>query len=125
VEIPKEGLPIGEAAAACGLSIDTLRYYEREGLTLTAADRAPSGQRRYFEQDLGWLAGLVLLRATGMPIRDIRAYAEVCRKEGTEPERLAVLEAQRERILAQLGEIQAHLATIEKKIDYYRKNSEH
>jgi DNA-binding transcriptional MerR regulator len=55
VEIPKEGLPIGEAAAACGLSIDTLRYYEREGLTLTAADRAPSGQRRYFEQDLGWL----------------------------------------------------------------------
>ena len=60
VEIPEEGLPISAAAAACGLSIDALRYYEREGLTLAPADRAPSGRRRYFERDLSWLASLVM-----------------------------------------------------------------
>ncbi|MFJ2645767.1 hypothetical protein ACIO1C_03340 [Streptomyces sp. NPDC087420] len=39
--------------ALSGLPIDTFRYYEREydereGLTASPADRAPSGQRRYF-----------------------------------------------------------------------------
>ncbi|MDP9844218.1 MerR family transcriptional regulator [Streptosporangium lutulentum] len=122
VEVPEEGLPISAAAAACGLSVDALRYYEREGLTLTPADRAPSGRRRYFEQDLSWLAGLVMLRRTGMPIRDIRAFAQVCREKDTEPERLAVLEAHRDRILAQLRETQGHLAAIERKINFYRES---
>ncbi|MEV6867768.1 MerR family transcriptional regulator [Streptosporangium subroseum] len=84
MEIPEEGLPISAAAAACGLSIDALRYYEREGLTLAPADRAPSGRRRYFERDLSWLTGLVMLRRIGMPIRDIRAFAQVCREKGSE-----------------------------------------
>lgn len=119
-EIPNGGLTIGEAAAVCGLSVDTLRYYEREGLTALPADRAPSGQRRYFARDLNWLAGIVMLRGTGMPIRDIRAYTEICRREGNEAERLAVLEQHRERVLEQLDETRRHLAAIEKKIDFYR-----
>ncbi|MFD6341235.1 MerR family transcriptional regulator [Streptomyces sp. NPDC060131] len=121
VEIPHGGLTIGEAAAACGLSVDTLRYYEREGLTALPADRAPSGQRRYFAQDLRWLAGIVMLRGTGMPIRDIRAFTEICRYEGNEAERLAVLEQHRERVLEQLKVTRNHLAAIERKIDFYRK----
>jgi DNA-binding transcriptional MerR regulator len=122
MEIPAEGLPISAAAAACGLSIDALRYYEREGLTLAPADRAPSGRRRYFERDLSWLASLVTLRRTGMPIRDIRAFVEICREKGSELERLAVLEAHHERVLAQLRETRGHLTAIERKIRFYREN---
>ncbi|WP_431032114.1 MerR family transcriptional regulator [Streptomyces sp. P6-2-1] len=120
VEVPRGGLTIGEAAAALGLGIDTLRYWEREGLTAEPAGRTGTGQRRYTERDLEWLAGVVTLRRTGMPIRDIRAFAALTRRPGTEAERLAVFEAHRERVLERLRETRTHLAAIDRKIAYYR-----
>ncbi|NAZ77293.1 MerR family transcriptional regulator [Kineococcus sp. T13] len=118
--MPAAGLTIGEAAAVCGLSVDALRYYEREGLTRTPPQRISSGQRRYGARDLEWLAGVVLLRATGMPVRDVRAFAELTRRAGTEAEVLAVFEAHRERVLEQLRSTRRHLAAIEAKIEFYR-----
>jgi DNA-binding transcriptional MerR regulator len=118
-KIPAEGLSIGEAAAAMGLSIDTLRYYEREGLTADPVDRAASGQRRYFARDLDWLDGIVMLRGTGMPIRNLREFTVLCRTAGTEAERLAIFTAHREQVLAELSRTQRHLAAIDSKIAYY------
>ena len=120
VEVPAAGLTIGEAAAVCGLSVDALRYYEREGLTRTPPQRISSGQRRYSARDLEWLAGVVVLRATGMPVRDVRAFAELTRRAGTQAEVLAVFEAHRERVLEQLQRTRHHLAAIEGKIEFYR-----
>lgn len=115
------GLTIAEAAEATGLSAHTLRYYERDGLLLDAVDRAASGHRRYTERDLTWLHLLTRLRATGMPIRDIREYAELVRQgESTEPQRLALLQAHRDAVRAQLAEAAEHLATIEMKIEVYQ-----
>ncbi len=113
-------LTIAEAAAATGLTPHTLRYYERDGLLLDAVERASSGHRRYTERDLGWIHLLTRLRATGMPIREIREYAELVRQgEGTEPERMALLRAHRDAVRAQLAEVTEHLAAIEMKIDVY------
>ncbi|MCG7284566.1 MerR family transcriptional regulator [Cellulomonas sp. ACRRI] len=113
-------LTIAEAAAATGLTPHTLRYYERDGLLLDAVERASSGHRRYTERDLGWIHLLTRLRATGMPIREIREYADLVRQgEGTEPERMALLQAHRDAVRAQLAEVQDHLAAIERKIDVY------
>lgn len=113
-------LTIAEAAAATGLTPHTLRYYERDGLLLDAVERASSGHRRYTERDLGWIHLLTRLRATGMPIREIREYAELVRQgEGTEPQRMALLEAHRDAVRAQLAEVTEHLAAIEMKIDVY------
>ncbi|WP_052852259.1 MerR family transcriptional regulator [Streptomyces avicenniae] len=120
VEVPDGGLSIGDAATACGLSIDTLRYYEREGLTLSPAQRNAAGQRRYGADDLRWLAGLVMLRGTGMRIGDIRRYTELARRPGTEAERLAILERHREHVLARMAQTGAHLAAVERKIAAYR-----
>jgi hypothetical protein len=47
---------------------------------------------------------------------------EICREKGSEFERLAVLEAHRERVLAQLRETREHLIAIERKISFYREN---
>ncbi|RMI13892.1 MerR family transcriptional regulator [Cellulomonas triticagri] len=111
---------IAEVAAATGLTPHTLRYYERDGLLLDAVARSTSGHRRYTERDVAWLHLLTRLRATGMPVRDIRAYADLVRAgDGTEPARLAMLEAHRDRVLAELAEVRAHLAGIELKIDVY------
>ncbi|MFJ8767992.1 MerR family transcriptional regulator [Streptomyces clavifer] len=120
VEVPPEGLLIGEAAAACGLSIDTLRYYEREGLTLNPAPRSPSGRRRYGAHDLAWLAGLVMLRRTGMPITTIREYTALAREEGTDAERLDLLERHRAEVVVRMEQTRAYLAAIDRKIASYR-----
>ena len=113
-------LSIADAAKATGLTTHTLRYYERDGLLLEPVDRASSGHRRYTEQDLGWIVMVTKLRSTGMPIREVRAYAELCRAgDGNEPERLALLHAHRTRVLAQLAEVQENLSAIEYKIGLY------
>jgi DNA-binding transcriptional MerR regulator len=120
-EAPVEGMTISAAAQASGLSVDTLRYYEKEGLTLHRPERSSSGQRRYTDQDVAWLGTLVMLRRTGMPIRDIKKLVELYRVDGSEADRLAILEAHREHVLAELSEVQKHLAAINRKIDYYEE----
>ncbi|MBD3780882.1 MAG: MerR family transcriptional regulator [Micrococcales bacterium] len=111
---------IAEASAATGLSAHTLRYYERDGLLLDAVERDASGHRRYTERDLGWLHLLTRLRATGMPIRELREYVALVRRgDGTEPERLALLVAHRDAVRAELAAAAEHLAIIEMKIGMY------
>jgi DNA-binding transcriptional MerR regulator len=121
VSVPPGGLTIGEVARLSGLSIETLRYYEREGLMLDPAPRDPAGRRRYGADDIAWIAALLMLRETGMTISDMRALAELSREEGTEASRLEVLERHRERILDELRRTQRHLSALEKKIAAYRE----
>ena len=121
VTAPRQGLTIAEAAERTGLTTHTLRYYERDGLMLHGIGRSSSGHRVYTEQDLMWVAMLTRLRATGMPIREVRAYAALCRRDdGNELARLELLLTHRARVLAQLAEVTEHLGAIDTKIDLYR-----
>ncbi|MGL5829434.1 MAG: MerR family transcriptional regulator [Angustibacter sp.] len=114
------GISIAEAAAASGLSTHTLRYYERAGLTLNQISRNTAGRRVFHEEDLLWIAMLTRLRATGMPIRDVRRYTELCRAgAGTEAQRLDLLHRHREHVQANLAQMTVHLAAIDAKIDIY------
>jgi DNA-binding transcriptional MerR regulator len=117
---PVTSLSIAEAAARTGLTAHTLRYYERDGLLLHAVDRAPSGHRRYTADDLRWIEMVTRLRSTGMPIRDVRRYAELVRDgDGNESARLALLLAHREVVERQLAEVTSHLRAIDYKIALY------
>jgi DNA-binding transcriptional MerR regulator len=61
------------------------------------------------------------LRATGMPIRTIRRYAQlVSAGPGNEQERLALMEAHRAEVTAKLAQLQENLELIDHKIDVYR-----
>ncbi|MFT4297503.1 MAG: MerR family transcriptional regulator [Micropruina sp.] len=114
------GATISEAADALGLTTDTLRYYERDDLLLRAVPREPNGHRRYQDSDLRWIELVTRLRATGMPIRDIRRYAALVRDGGgNETERLELLRAHRQRVLTQLAAVTANLAAIDHKIAIY------
>jgi DNA-binding transcriptional MerR regulator len=114
-------LTITDAARASGVSAHTLRYYERARL-LDPIDRNRSGHRRYREQDLERIRFLTKLRSTGMPIREVRRYAELMKRgEDTDAERMALLEAHRESVLARLAETKQNLELIEWKINYYRE----
>jgi DNA-binding transcriptional MerR regulator len=110
-------MTIAEVAERTGLTRHTLRYYERDGLMLSVG-RSGSGHRRYSERDLGWIELITKLRATGMPVRTVRRYAELVRAgDGNEDERLALLRAHRVR--AQLDMMAAYLDAIDMKISYY------
>ena len=117
-----QGRSIAEAADALGLSTDTLRYYERDGLLLRPVPRGGNGHRAYTEADLRWIELVTRLRSTGMPIRDVRRYADLVRAgTGNEADRLGVLTAHRDQVLRQLAEVTTHLAAIELKIATYEE----
>jgi len=85
-----------------------------------APSRASSGHRRYTDDDLSWITMLTRLRRTGMPIRTVRAYADLCRQgDGNEPARLELLYAHRDRVLTELATVTEHLGAINHKIDLY------
>ena len=118
---PEEGVSIADAARRTGVSVHTLRYYERAGLVVTAIDRTTGGRRRYHQLDLDWIKVCTKLRATGMPIKSIRRYAElVSAGHGNEQERLALMEAHRADVMARLAELEENLKLIDHKIDVYR-----
>ena len=114
-------LTIAEAAERAGISAHTIRYYERAGL-LAPIERTDSGHRRFAAEDIEWIVVITKLRATGMPIRRIREYAELVREgDGNELERLALLESHREEVLRRLDEVQQNLELVDFKIALYRK----
>jgi DNA-binding transcriptional MerR regulator len=113
-------MTVAEAAEAAGVTAHTLRYYERAGL-LARVDRNDAGHRDFTDEDIEWVVMVTRLRATGMPIRAIREYAELVRAgDGNERERLALLEAHRERVLEQLARIERNLELVDYKIGLYR-----
>jgi len=118
---PAGAYEIADVAEMTGLTAHTLRYYERAGL-VRSPQRDASGRRRYDDADVGWLMFLTKLRSTGMPIRVIRQYIELCwAGEGNEAERLTLLEAHREVVRERLAEARRDLQHIDDKIDLYRK----
>lgn len=109
----------GEVAARFGLSLDTLRYYEREGL-LTEVERAPSGHRRYRASDVELLDLVRCLRDTDMPIARLREFAELVREgDRTIPDRLEILTAHDQALTERIAELRQRQEMIQHKIAYY------
>lgn len=69
-------IAIGEAARRSGIHIETIRYYEREGI-VPAPDRTSGGRRAYTDADIGLLVFVKRCRDLGFPIADIRALQAV------------------------------------------------
>lgn len=110
---------ISEVAALTGLTAHTLRWYERIGL-MPHVDRSHTGQRRFTNRDLDWLAFVGKLRLTGMPVADMVAYAEMVRAgEDTVDARRELLERTRTDVIARIAELQDTLAVLDHKIGFY------
>jgi dTDP-4-amino-4,6-dideoxygalactose transaminase len=100
----QEAWSVSEAAEQVGLTTHTLRWYEQEGL-VEPVGRDSAGRRRYTQDDLDRLNMLNCLRRTGMPVRDMRRYAELARDgEVTMVARMALFQYHRERVLARIAE---------------------
>ncbi len=112
---------IAEAAHRSGLSIDTLRYYERIELIDPPA-RDSGGRRAYSDEDLAWLGFLTKLRTTGMPIRMMREYARLRHQgDATASRRKQILVEQRAEVLDRIAELNACLDVLNYKIANYEE----
>ena len=110
---------IKEAAMRSGVSVDTLRYYERIGL-LPRVGRAPNGHRRYTGFDLGWIHLLNLLRNTGMSIQEMLKFVRL-EQQGSNalPLQVEILKSHRASLLQHVQELQTSLEALDEKISYY------
>lgn len=112
-------MQIGDFAARSGFSQDTLRYYERIGL-IGPILRDGAGHRVYRPVDLVWAQFLARLKATGMPIAEMRRYARArAAGEATAPARQAQLIAHRAAVAARIAELQDCLTVLDTKIAVY------
>jgi DNA-binding transcriptional MerR regulator len=110
---------IGEVSEQTGLSIDTLRYYERLGL-IDQVFRTSGGRRMYSELDVERIRFVHRLRATGMPVETVAKYVKL-RAQGpsTARERLNLLLAHRTQLERQQAELAQNMAAVDTKIAYY------
>ncbi|RBY88441.1 MerR family transcriptional regulator [Blastococcus sp. TF02A-26] len=87
---------IGEVAAASGVSVRALRYYEEQGLL--EAERSASGQRHYSDGAVDRVRWIQLLYAAGLSSRAIVDLLPCVHTGRATPEMVARLTAERDRI---------------------------
>jgi DNA-binding transcriptional MerR regulator len=116
-----EAVSIGEASRRSGLSVDTLRYYDREGL-FGRLPRDAGGRRRFDLDAMALIDVLVALRRTGMPIEQVREFSAHARSgdDTTRAARLALLREHGTRVRADLAQLTADLELIDWKIAAYQ-----
>ncbi|MFT4087932.1 MAG: MerR family transcriptional regulator [Gordonia sp. (in: high G+C Gram-positive bacteria)] len=112
-------LSIAEMSAHTGLSTDTLRWYEREGI-LPPVTRDSAGRRRYGARDRDVVTLLVGLRDSGMPTTTMRAFVELLAEgAASHGRRIALLEQTRERLAERRRQLDRTTAALEAKIGHY------
>ena len=114
-------MKIAEVSEQFGISIDTLRYYERIGL-LPPVHRSKSGLRDYDENDLAWIGFIKCMRSAGLPIEQLAEYVQLFPQgDATVEARKKILEDQREQIRVRIADLQRTLDLLNHKIAAYEK----
>ena len=115
---------IQEVSKKTGLSAHTLRYYEKEGL-ICGVERTPGGFRQYSEEDVESMGLICCLKNTGMSLQEISRFVALTRQgDHTLAERVEMLRAHRENVLARMEEMRKHLEKVTWKLDFFTRKLE-
>ncbi|MDO4288170.1 MAG: MerR family transcriptional regulator [Eubacterium sp.] len=110
---------IKEVSEKTGLSIHTLRYYDKEGL-LPFVERSESGIRQFRDSDLEWLSTICVLKDTGMPLKKIREYIDLfLQGTSTLETRRQIFIDHRVKLLKKIEELEKNLELVEHRIQFY------
>lgn len=110
---------ISQVSKKYDIPVDTLRYYEKEGL-IPPVHRTESGLRDYSEQDCGWVEFIRCMRSAGLSIDTLREYVRLWRQGNrTIQKRKALLIAERDRLALRVQEMQNTLQRLNHKIETY------
>ncbi|MBE6068502.1 MAG: MerR family transcriptional regulator [Clostridium lundense] len=110
---------IRQVAEKMGVAVSTLRYYDKEGL-LPFVDKKPDGTRIFKDEDFQGLGIIACMKNSGMPIKDIKRYMDLCIEgDNTLKGRLEIFLERKEYVQKQMEELKKVMETIEHKIWYY------
>ena len=116
-------LSIGQVSELTGLTTHTLRFYEQEELFFAPVRRNAAGRRVFTGQEVEWLKVCTKLRSSGMPLPEIRRYAQLAREgSGNEAERFEILRRHEARVQQQVADLQEALAVISAKVGLYARH---
>jgi DNA-binding transcriptional MerR regulator len=111
---------ISEVANELNLTVYTLRYYDKEGL-MPFVERTTSGIRVFKESDIDALKIIECLKATGMPIKEIKHFIDWCSDgDSTLQQRYEMFLNRKAIVEAQMEELQKTMEVIEHKCLYYK-----
>ena len=110
--VQSQELRIGAVARQAGVSIDTVRYYERRGL-VRPAGRLPSGYRLYSDAAVARIRLARQLQGLGMTLEGVAELLHAHDAGGDCASECWRLEAARERVAAE----QARLAAVAAELD--------
>lgn len=112
-------MKIAVVSELSGLSVDTLRYYERVGL-LPPVTRNDSGIRDFSELDIKRVEFIRCMRNAGLPIDVLTEYMRLALiGDDTIEARKNILEEQRDQLAGQISEMQKTLDLLNYKIKIY------
>ena len=115
-------MQISEVAKEFGLTTDTLRYYEREGL-IGPISKGENGIRNYTEEDIKRIQFVKCMRAAGLEISFLKRYLQLFEGgDKTVKERREILVEQRKILKEKLDAMQEAYNRLNYKIDLYDKN---
>jgi DNA-binding transcriptional MerR regulator len=115
-------LKIGELARQTGLSIKTIRYYERRGL-LESPPRTEGGYRLYGPEEVARLRFIQRAKLLGLTLEEIRELVELaarCNEGEIVPRLKEVLRAKLEETERKMAELSA----FRQNLLYYRERAE-
>jgi DNA-binding transcriptional MerR regulator len=111
---------ISEVAKELNLKVYTLRYYDKEGL-MPFVERTPTGNRLFKESDISALKIIECLKATGMPIKEIKNFIDWCSDgDSTLQQRYDMFIERKANVEAQMEELKKTMELIEHKTLYYK-----
>ena len=111
---------IGQIANMFGLTISTLRYYDKEGLF--GEIERKSTVRKFHEKDIETLRVIQCLKKSGLEIKEIKYFMDLCKKvKDTYAERKEIFEKQKEKVIQEIKNLNETLDMINFKCWYYEK----
>ena len=117
----EDWISISAMAAESGLSMDTLRWYEKEGM-LPPVGRGVDGRRRYAPADRNLVLLLARLRETGMTTRAMKEFvALVGEGAASHRRRIALLTETRAGLEARRRALDDALRALDAKVAHYQE----
>lgn len=111
---------IGQVAEMFGLTVSTLRYYDKEGL-FPALERT-SGIRRFGDKEIEALRMIECLKSAGLEIKDIKQFMQWCSEgSSTYQNRLELFTQRKEAVEAEMASLERTLSMLKFKCWYYEK----
>jgi MerR family transcriptional regulator, copper efflux regulator len=100
-------LPIGKVARRAGIGVETIRFYEREGL-LAAPARRDSGYRLYTEGVIGRIRFIRRAKELGFSLKEIKELLQLRRNSSSTCEDI------REKAEAKIANVETKIAMLKK-----------